>query len=97
MLASLKIAFRVLLRRKFFTFISLFGICFTLVVLTVVTALLDASFGPMAPEKNVDRTLGIYETQMSGKDGRRTGLPGYALLDRYARDLPGVELMSIST
>ena len=30
----LKLAWKVLLRRKFFTFISLFGIAFTLVVLT---------------------------------------------------------------
>src|SRR4029079_17852869 len=28
---------------------------------------------------------------------RRTGYAGYALLDRYARNLPGVDLMSIST
>jgi putative ABC transport system permease protein len=97
MLGSLKIAFRVLIRHKFFTFISLFGICFTLVVLTVVTALLDATFGPMAPEKKIARTLGIYSAQLRGDQGRMTGLPGYALLDRYARDLPGAELMSIST
>ena len=32
----LKLAFKVLLRRKFFTFISLFGISFTLVVLMVL-------------------------------------------------------------
>ena len=37
----LKLAWKVLLRRKFFTFISLFGIAFTLVVLMVATALLD--------------------------------------------------------
>ena len=42
----LVLAVKVLLRRKFFTFISLFGIGFTLLVLTVVTALFDHSFGP---------------------------------------------------
>src|SRR5688572_5855646 len=39
----LVLAVKVLLRRKFFTFISLFGIGFTLLVLTVVTALYEDS------------------------------------------------------
>ena len=42
----LKIALKVLARRKFFTFISLFGICITLVVLMVATAMLDQIFAP---------------------------------------------------
>ena len=42
----LVLAVRVLLRRKFFTFISLFGISFALLVLTVVTALFDHALGP---------------------------------------------------
>ena len=46
----LKLAVKVLLRRKFFTFISLFGISFTLLVLMVATAMLDHAFGPHAPE-----------------------------------------------
>jgi putative ABC transport system permease protein len=40
----LKIAFAVLRRRKFFTFISLFGISLTLVVLMVAAALVDHVF-----------------------------------------------------
>ena len=41
----LSLAVKVLLRRKFFTFISLFGISFTLLVLMVVTALFDHTLG----------------------------------------------------
>ena len=55
----LKLAWRVLWRRKFFTAISLFGICFTLVVLMVATAVLDHIFAPLAPEVRQDRTLGV--------------------------------------
>jgi putative ABC transport system permease protein len=51
------LATKVLLRRKFFTFISLFGISFTLLVLTIATAMLDHAFGPAAPETRQDRTL----------------------------------------
>ena len=91
----LKLAFKVFLRRKFFTFISLFAISFTLVVLMVATSLLDHVFGAHAPETKLDRTLGVYMLQLRGPQNRSTGAAGYGFLDRYARGLPGVEQMSI--
>ena len=48
----LTLAVKVLLRRKFFTFISLFGISFTLLVLTVVTAMFDhCASAPARPSR----------------------------------------------
>jgi len=91
----LTIAFKVLLRRKLFTAISLFGISFTLVVLMVVTAVLDHAVAPLRPETRQDRTLGVYFARMSGQDNQWQSEPGYLFLDRYQRDLPGVERMSI--
>jgi len=41
-----KIAIAVLKRRKFFTFISLFGISFTLTILMVLTAFMDNVINP---------------------------------------------------
>lgn len=90
----IKVAFKVLLRRKFFTFISLFAISFTLVVLMVAVAFLDHMVGPTAPETRYDRTLGIAHMQMSGPQSRQTGAPGYGFLNRYARNLPNVEQTS---
>ena len=90
-----KTAFKVFARRKFFTFVSLFGISFTLVVLMVATALLDHTFAPHAPEVNQDRTVGLFHAQMIGPHMRWSSEPGYKLLDRYLRDLPGAERMSI--
>jgi putative ABC transport system permease protein len=91
----LKIALKVLARRKFFTAVSLFGIAFTLVVLTVISAIMDHAFAPIAPEVNQHRTLVVFRATMKGdRAGWRSG-PGYLLLDRYARGLPGVERMSI--
>lgn len=87
----IKLAWRVLARRKFFTFISLFGISLTLVVLMVAAALLDHAFAPHPPESRLDRTLGVYAVGLVGDQSTRTGLPGYGFLDRHARDLPGVE------
>lgn len=91
----IKVAFKVFLRRKFFTAISLFGISFTLLVLMVATAMLDYAFAPFPPEVHQDRTVGVFHAEMSGPDSRWTEFAGYRLLDRYARDLPGAERLSI--
>ena len=93
----LKLAWKVLLRRKFFTFISLFGIAFTLVVLLLVTALLDHVAGPYAPETHHDRMVGIYYAQMRGEHWRRNGFAGYGMLDAHARNLPNVERLAIAS
>lgn len=95
--SHLKIAGKVLLRRKFFTFVSLFGTAFTLVVLMVVAAIFDAVVSPAAPEVNLDRTLFISHMAMRGPENEWTGSPGYGFLDRYCRDIPGVVAMSIFT
>ena len=91
----LVLAVKVLLRRKFFTFISLFGISFTLLVLTVVAALFDQSFGPGAEEPLQARTLYAGRAVMYGDNNTWSSNGGFKLFDRYARDLPGVERLSI--
>ncbi|MCG3118124.1 MAG: hypothetical protein ALAOOOJD_00263 [bacterium] len=93
----LKIALKVLLRRKFFTFISLFAISFTLVVLMVATAMFDHAFGPLVPEIKTDRMLGIYTVRIenSEKGFARTGPSPYWFLDRYVRTLTSAEDVSI--
>ena len=48
-----------LLRRKFFTAISLFGISFTLLVLMLAAALLDHILAAQPPESRSDRILAI--------------------------------------
>lgn len=45
----LKLALKVLARRKFFTFISLFGISFTLMVLMIIAAFIQNEIGANAP------------------------------------------------
>jgi putative ABC transport system permease protein len=92
----LRLAWKVMWRRKFFTAISLFGISFTLVGLMVATALLDHMFAPYPPEVRQDRTLGIYRAEMTGGRSQWHSNAGYKLLDRFARDLPGVERLAIT-
>jgi putative ABC transport system permease protein len=93
----LSLAVKVLMRRKFFTFISLFGISFTLLVLMVVAAMFDHAFAPMAPETRQDRTLGVHNAVMYGPHSTWQSNAGYKLFDTYARNLPGVERLSLYT
>jgi putative ABC transport system permease protein len=96
----LKVAFKVLARRKFFTFISLFGVSLTLVVLLVATAMLDHFFAAQPPEVKGNRTLGIYLMAMTGPSSTFSGFAGYRFLDRFIRPmqkLPAVEAVTFFT
>jgi putative ABC transport system permease protein len=93
----IQLALKVLQRRKFFTFISLFGISLTLVVLMVATTLLDNLFAPRAPESRFDRTLWVRTISIRGPQAEMTSEPGYRFLDRYVRALPGAERISFFT
>ena len=97
----LKVALKVLGRRKFFTFISLFGISVTLVFLVVASAMLDHIFASQAPETRGDRTLGIYQIGLHGENRGYTGFSGYGLSQRLVggldKELPVVEKVAVFT
>lgn len=66
----LKIAIAVLLRRKFFTFISLFGISFTLTILMTSTALVENILSPSYPDFKRDQMLFVSRlTIKNSKEG----------------------------
>ena len=94
----IKIALKVLLRRKVFTCISLFTISFTLMVLMVMTALFDHVFGSFPPETRADRTLVLQSIkgEKSGEEGYSVNAPSYAFLKRYVSSLTQAEKVSIS-
>ena len=95
----LKIAFKVFLRRKIFTLISLFAISATLVMLMVGVAISDHIFGPAYPETRADRTLMVSMLKASHSDANRNSMSptSYGFLDRYVRNLPHVEKVAISS
>jgi putative ABC transport system permease protein len=93
----LRLAAKVLQRRKVFTAISLFGISFTLVVLTVAVAILDHTLSPMRPEVNLPRMLSIDMARMRGGGSTWQSPPGYRLIDEFTRNLPGIEMMTVQT
>ena len=79
-----KIAIAVLRRRKFFTFISLFGISFTLTILLVLTAFIDKVVGDNYPDRKRDRSLYINRLEQKGKDMNMSGTPSYYFLSHFA-------------
>jgi putative ABC transport system permease protein len=94
MTSYIKLALKVLGRRKVFTFISLFGITMTLIVLVVATAVLDDAFEPHEPQSRFDRVLGISRVSMTGPHDSQSMNPGFALVRDYIYNLPGIEAAS---
>jgi putative ABC transport system permease protein len=94
-----KIAIAVLKRRKFFTFISLFGISFTLTVLMVLTAFIDRVGNSNYPDKKRDRSLYILNMEMTGsKNGAMSKGPhSFYFLEHYAKSLKTPVKVAISS
>jgi putative ABC transport system permease protein len=78
-----KIAIAVLKRRKFFTFISLFGISFTLTILMVLTAFIDKVIGDNYPDKKRDRSLYINRITEQGDQSMQSSTLSYYFLSHY--------------
>lgn len=93
----LKMALKVLLRKKFYTFISMFGISVTLAILLVVYAFFDHALGAHKSEKKVGSSLMVTRLTTSNHNGRSTssGMPSYSFLDRYVRSLKTPEKVSL--
>jgi putative ABC transport system permease protein len=88
LLNYLKIAWKVLLRRKFFTFISLFGISFTLMIMLVVMAVVSHVSGGQAPEKRIDQMLFVtFLSQDMHDGGRMNSTVSNGFIDRYVRTM----------
>lgn len=79
-----KIAIAVLRRRKFFTFISLFGISFTLTILLVLTAFIDKVVGDNYPDRKRDRSLYINRVEEKGKESMSSSRPSFYFLNHFA-------------
>ena len=93
----LLLAWKVLLRRKFFTFISLVGISLTLATMLVVAAFIDYHAHPPSPYKKQSRMLFVKTMMGKGKDFTTINEPHYGFHDKYVRPLPGIEALSIQT
>ena len=93
----IKIAWKVLLRHPFYTFITLFGITLTLTVLMVVTSFLDHLFGAHYPE--VKRGRSLYIASIIQTDSANTtmssGPASFEFLTKYAKSIKSAERVAI--
>ncbi|MDB5279552.1 MAG: FtsX-like permease family protein [Ferruginibacter sp.] len=92
-----KIAIAVLKRRKFFTFISLFGISFTLTIVIVVAALTDHVLSAGYPDTARDRELFVtrmkYKGSKSGSD--ISAGPSFYFFEHYVSKLKTPEKLAL--
>src|SRR5450432_3556408 len=92
-----KIAIAVLKRRKFFTFISLFGISFTLTILMVLTAFVDKVVGDNYPDRKRDRSLYITRMEEEGVGNMSSSQVSFYFLSHYAGSLKTPVAIGISS
>ncbi|MEP7323490.1 MAG: ABC transporter permease [Saprospiraceae bacterium] len=95
----LKITFAILRRRKLFTFISLFGISFTLTVLIVGVAFMDHLFAPKYPELQRNHILYVSRTEIrdSGGTGANNSSVGRYFLHEYILKMKTPEKIAFAT
>jgi putative ABC transport system permease protein len=92
-----KIAFKVMLRRKFFTAVSLFGISFTIMTFTCVAAMFDLILGPNSPGIYRDRTLYVMGINKStNENDPQFGRLSYNLLGKELYSLKTPESVSLN-
>ncbi len=95
----IKIAWKVLLRHPFYTFITLFGITLTLTVLMVITSFIDHLVGSHYPEYKRDRSL--YIMNIALRDSARTSMNGgpvsYNFIKEHLKTLKTPEKVGFST
>jgi putative ABC transport system permease protein len=97
----LLLAFKVLQRHKFYTFISLFGIAVTLMVLIVLTSLIESFVHPDGPERNSDRFLvaGTMTMLQRNAQGQRemttTGMLSYRFFENHVKEMQTPEFISV--
>jgi putative ABC transport system permease protein len=92
-----KIAIAVLKRRKFFTFISLFGISFTLSILMVLTAFIDATVNNDYPDRKRDRSLYVINIEEKGQGTMSSTTPSFYFFSHYAGSLKTPVKIAISS
>ncbi|MEM7049048.1 MAG: ABC transporter permease [Acidobacteriota bacterium] len=89
-------AYKVLLRRKFFTFVNLFAIALTIGVLTVVFALLQNLLQPIGVERRSDHYLAVENAELAAEDGSQNwhSSPGYRMIERHFLPLQEPDLVA---
>lgn len=92
----LKISIAVLLRRKFLTFVNLFGAVLTLTVLVVAYAIFDSFVRPAGAQHRQNHILLITNVLLVSERGLLTWGPGMAFHERYIATLETPDRISFA-
>jgi putative ABC transport system permease protein len=93
----LKVALAVLLRKRFLSLVSLFGIVLTLTVLVVVAAVFESMYHPMGAEARQSNLLVIDRLCLRGRAFGGCSSPGRALFERHIEPLQTPDKVSYAT
>ena len=95
----LKISIAVLVRRKFLTFVNLFGATLTLTVLVVAYALFDSIVSPAGAQHRQDQMLLVTRLTLTNTrlDNRWSSFLGQAFFDRHIATLETPDRVSFAT
>lgn len=95
----LLITIAVMKRRKFFTFISLFGISITLLIMMVLAAFIDHVLGAGYPEQNRGRSLYINRVELTDSlnNWHNISPASFYLLNTYLPTLKTPEAYALTT
>ncbi len=95
-----KIAWKVLMRKKFYTAVTLFCISFTLFIVIAISSFVAHVNDTVPPKSKFNRVLKLYGlTVYSFKDGQEkttsNGFPTYYFIEDYVKTLETPELVGI--
>ncbi len=94
----LLMAFAMLRRKKFLTFVNVFATTLTLTVLIVVAAAGGSSLFPLGAERNSDHYLVVDNLCLTGEGGRTWNSgPGYIMYRDYIEPLESVDKVSYAS
>ena len=90
----IKLALKIMLRKKYYTALTLVGISFTIMIITVFASFVDQIIGANAPETNRSRTLLLDKVSIYKNGKSADAAPSVHFLQNLGK-LESVETMSI--
>ncbi|NRF39495.1 ABC transporter permease [Pedobacter foliorum] len=90
----IKLTFKVMLRKKYYTALTLVGISLTIMIVTIFASFIDQIISANPPEVNRDKTL-IVDKVSVFKNGEQTdATPSLTFLQKNIKDLESAETIS---
>ena len=93
----LKIVFKTLMQKKFFSALNLFGISTTVMIIMIAALIFDNQTAPKPPEVNLDRMLFITRVKTEYENGMSLNALSLKLINKYLKTFKTGALTCTST